>query len=587
MMNRARFGRQPDGNTALAQAFPSRTRRLWVLAQLVGVLAVLATISSAAPSAALAGGGGGGNCGYGFGSGCEQCGYGYGNCECDYFNGFDCESVNFEIQKEQRIRGEGSFTTSKLTGSIGQTVEYRITVKNTGNSTLTFAALSDTGCTNLSPSGGTELKAGESEMFTCEHVLTEADHSLHTNVASIEGCLKSTQNQYPCGHGYSQMPGTPCKVKESNKVEVGLSPSFAIKKEQRLKGESSYTAAKLKAKVGQTVEYLITVENTGSSAVTFGSLSDAKCTNIKPTGSFELAAGGKKTFTCEHVLGEGDRPVYTNVASIEGCLKSTEKEYPCGQGYGKSPGTPCKVKESNTVEVEVELETPSFSIKKEQRIKGESSYTAAKLKAKVGQTVEYLLTVENTGSSAVTFGSLSDAKCTNIQPSGSFELTGGAKKTFTCEHVLGEGDRPVYTNVASIEGCLKSHEKEYPCGHGYGKTPGTSCKVKESNTVEVEVELETPSFLIKKEQRIKGESSYTVSKLKAKVGQTVEYLITVENTGSSTVTFGPLSDTKCSNIQPSGSSNSRAGPKRRSPANTSSSKGTGPCTRTWPRSKGA
>ena len=371
MMNRARFARQPKGNTALAQAFPLRTRRLWVLAQLVGVLAVLATISSAAPSAALAGGGGGGGCGYGFGSGCEQCGYGNGNCECDYFNGFDCESVNFEIQKEQRIRGEGSFTTSKLTGAVGQTVEYRITVKNTGNSTLTFAALSDTGCTNLSPSGGTDLKAGESETFTCEHLLTEADHSVHTNVASIEGCLESTQNQYPCGHGYSQMPGTPCKVKESNKVEVGLSPNFAIKKEQRIKGESSYTAAKLKAKVGQTVEYLITVENTGSSAVTFGSLSDAKCTNIKPTGSFELAAGGKKTFACEHVLAEGDRPVYTNVASIEGCLKSTEKEYPCGQGYGKSPGTPCKVKESNTVEVEVELETPSFSIKKEQRIKGE------------------------------------------------------------------------------------------------------------------------------------------------------------------------------------------------------------------------
>ena len=82
------------------------------------------------------------------------------------------------------------------------------------------------------------LKASESETFTCEHVLTEADHSLHTNVASIEGCLKSSQNQYPCGHGYSQMPGTPCKVKESNKVEVGLSPSFAIKKEQRIKGES-------------------------------------------------------------------------------------------------------------------------------------------------------------------------------------------------------------------------------------------------------------------------------------------------------------------------------------------------------------
>ena len=314
---------------------------------------------------------------------------------------------------------------------------------------------------------------------------------MYTNVASIEGCLKSTKRNTRAGTA-TEIARDACKVKESNTVEVEVeleTPSFSIKKEQRIKGESSYTAAKLKAKVGQTVEYLITVENTGGSAVTFGSLSDAKCTNIQPSGSFELTGGAKKTFTCEHVLGEGDRPIYTNVASIEGCLKSHEKEYPCGHGYGKTPGTSCKVKESNTVEVEVELETPAFSIKKEQRIKGEQFYTAAKLKAKVGQTVEYLITVENTGSSTVTFGPLSDTKCSNIQPSGSSELSAGAKKTFTCEHVLVEGDRPVYTNVASIEGCLKSHEQEFPCGHGYGKTPGTSCKIKESNTVEVEVEL--------------------------------------------------------------------------------------------------
>ena len=108
------------------------------------------------------------------------------------------------------------------------------------------------------------LKASESETFTCEHVLTRSDHSPYTNVASIEGCLKSYENQFPCGHGYGQQQGTPCKVKESNKVEVELSPSFSIDKEQRIKGESSYTTSKLKAKVGQTVEYLITVRTPGA-----------------------------------------------------------------------------------------------------------------------------------------------------------------------------------------------------------------------------------------------------------------------------------------------------------------------------------
>ncbi|HTQ69247.1 MAG TPA: hypothetical protein VMI13_11205, partial [Solirubrobacteraceae bacterium] len=288
----------------------------------------LGVASSSAPSAALAGGSGGGDygggCNYGWGSGCEQC----------YFE-FGCESVSFSIVKEQRIKGEPSYTTSKLTADVGQKIEYRITVKNTGSSTLNLGSLSDAACTGLSPSGSTVLKAGESETFTCEHVLTSSDHSPYTNVASIEGCLKSYEHQFPCGHGYGYQPGTPCRVKESNKVEVELSPSFAIKKEQRIKGESSYTAAKLKARVGQTVEYLLTVENTGTSTVTFSSLTDAKCTNIQPSGSFELSAGAKKTLTCEHVLVEGDKPVYTNAASIEGCLKSHEKEFPCGHGYGK------------------------------------------------------------------------------------------------------------------------------------------------------------------------------------------------------------------------------------------------------------
>ena len=65
-------------------------------------------------------------------------------------------------------------------------------------------------------------------------------------------------------------------------------------------------------------------------------------------------------FTCEHVLAEGDEKLYKNTASIE--------------GGGKE-------KTSNTVEVEIEL--PSFTIKKEQRIKRCSRrYTTAKLKLK-------------------------------------------------------------------------------------------------------------------------------------------------------------------------------------------------------------
>ena len=96
-------------------------------------------------------------------------------------------------------------------------------------------------------------------------------------------------------------------------------------KEQRIKGEVAYTTAKLKGEVGQTVEYKITVKNTGNTTLKFEALKDTKCTNFVPAlAAFELAAGASQVYTCEHVLVEGDGPIYKNVATA----KSGEKEKP-------------------------------------------------------------------------------------------------------------------------------------------------------------------------------------------------------------------------------------------------------------------
>ena len=96
------------------------------------------------------------------------------------------ETHSFEIKKEQRIAGEGSFTTAKLSSEAGKKVEYRIMVTNTGNTTLKFSALKDTKCSNVLPAGETTLKAKEAETFTCEHTLGEADENPYKNSATIE-----------------------------------------------------------------------------------------------------------------------------------------------------------------------------------------------------------------------------------------------------------------------------------------------------------------------------------------------------------------------------------------------------------------
>src|SRR5207244_6408257 len=88
-----------------------------------------------------------------------------------------------------------------------------------------------------------------------------------------------------------------------------------IKKEQRFEGEAAYTTAKLQAKLGQKVEYRISVKDTGNTSLSLKPLSDPKCdagTLVGPSQS-PIAPGETATYSCSHVL--SSTGVYTNVAT--------------------------------------------------------------------------------------------------------------------------------------------------------------------------------------------------------------------------------------------------------------------------------
>jgi FG-GAP repeat len=91
----------------------------------------------------------------------------------------------FTIEKQQELAGEATYTNSELTAVIGQTVDYRITVANTGDVALEFSELNDPNCTGISPSGTRTIGAGESQTYTCHHELTASGS--YSNQASIEG----------------------------------------------------------------------------------------------------------------------------------------------------------------------------------------------------------------------------------------------------------------------------------------------------------------------------------------------------------------------------------------------------------------
>ena len=95
----------------------------------------------------------------------------------------------FTIEKRQEIAGGGrGFTTSPLTGAIGETVDYEIIVENTGSFPETFTEFTDPHCDPGTLAGGpgaSGVAPGQSATYTCRHLLTAV--GLYTNEATVTG----------------------------------------------------------------------------------------------------------------------------------------------------------------------------------------------------------------------------------------------------------------------------------------------------------------------------------------------------------------------------------------------------------------
>jgi hypothetical protein len=237
----------------------------------------------------------------------------------------ECGELSFTIEKFQEIAGsEQGFTQSPLRGAIGQTVDYKIVVKNTSDVPETFSEFTDEHCDAGTIAGGPGTEVvfqGHSTVYTCSRKLTEA--GTFTNEATV------TAN--------GPFPGTPL-TQTSNRVVVEVpappplpppppppappapTPAFTIEKRQEIAGtKAGFTAAALNGTVGETVDYQIVVTNTGNAPLKFTSFSDAPCD--QPTisggpGEGAVAPGASTTYTCSHLLSSTGK--YVNVASVLG-----------------------------------------------------------------------------------------------------------------------------------------------------------------------------------------------------------------------------------------------------------------------------
>jgi hypothetical protein len=233
-----------------------------------------------------------------------------------------------------------------------------------------------------------------------------------------------------------------------SKKECPPAPEVGIEKRQQIAGSGeAFTTAPLKGLIGQTVNYLITVQNTGNVPLVLSNFIDEHCdpgTISGGQGETPLAPGpmpslgGKTTYTCTHVLASLN--TYENDATITATP-------PSGDG---SPITHT----SNIVVVNGLAPTPEFTIEKLQMIEGGGgSFTTAPLSGEVGQTVDYEIVVKNTGNTTLTFSNFTDEHCDSGTVAGgpSGPLAPTASATYTCKHVLTNADQAAgsYSNSAS------------------------------------------------------------------------------------------------------------------------------------------
>jgi hypothetical protein len=214
----------------------------------------------------------------------------------------------FTIEKRQEIMGSGTgFTTSPLTGSIGQRVDYEVVVTNTGSVPETFSEFTDNPCDPGTIAGGpgsSSVGSGQSTTYTCDHVLRSVGS--YTNEATVTG---TSAGGTPLSHTSNQVV-----------VEVPPERAFAIEKLQEITASTSgFTTSPVTGAIGETVEYEIVVKNTGNEALTFSSFTDAHCdpgTIAGGPGETPVAPLSSTTYTCSRLLmSEGS---YVNEASVAG-----------------------------------------------------------------------------------------------------------------------------------------------------------------------------------------------------------------------------------------------------------------------------
>ncbi|MBY6204951.1 DUF7507 domain-containing protein, partial [Halomonas denitrificans] len=401
--------------------------------------------------------------------------------------------------------------------AAGQSIDYTIVVENTGSVTQTGVSTSDTlpdGSAGVlsgpveSISSNGDLDVGETWTYTISYTVSQADIDAGSDLVNTATVTTT------------QVPGP---TTDTATTPVNAAASLTITKTQS-GGPTPVTAA------GQSIDYTIVVENTGSVTQTGVSTSDTL-----PDGSAGTLIGPTESISANGQLDVGETWTYTISYTV------SQADIDAGADLINSASVatnevPGPTTDSATTPVNA---AASLTITKTQT-GGPNPVTSA------GQVIDYTIVVENTGSVTQTGVSTND-----VLPDGSAGTLTGPVESLNADGQLDVGETWTYTISYTVT------QADVDAGNDLVNTASvTTTQVPGPTTDTATTPVNAAASLTITKTQTGGPNPVTAA------GQVIDYTIVVENTGSVTQTGVSTND-----VLPDGSAGTLSGPTESISAN--------------------